>query len=350
MGLKEWFSVAISSEEFNEIRYDDLGELVLIGRGAFGEVYSASFASIKNTVAVKRVLQSYLDKHDVFDAFIKEPVYNPPSQLPVNESLNTLLSSISTKHNSTLIFDESLAVPFNSNRNIPPDYGNCKRCGNKLIDDEWCNNCESENFRENFGYWTSGNQQIDELIQESQLKAINMSNYIEWIEIDQLEDIELIGKGGFSTVYSAVWRDGAREEWDEETGRWERASNTKVAVAMSDSADSSILKEIKLHVCCDKAIRCYGITRYSGKYGLVKKYANYGSLYSFNVSRTIIGWWQKLKILEGIILGLNQIHLKAGYCHGDLHSGNILIDQDELSVSVFSAHITDFGSSIPIDS
>ncbi|CAG8724581.1 2399_t:CDS:2, partial [Dentiscutata erythropus] len=67
--LKEWFNAAVSGEEF---RYDDLKELVHIGRGAFGEVYSANCVSFKTTVAVKKVFQSYLEKQDVFDAFIKE--------------------------------------------------------------------------------------------------------------------------------------------------------------------------------------------------------------------------------------------------------------------------------------
>ncbi|CAG8663665.1 2312_t:CDS:10, partial [Cetraspora pellucida] len=329
--LQEWFNAAVNEKEFDEIRYDDLKELVLIGRGAFGEVYSANCVSTNNTVAVKK------------------PVYSPPSQMPVNSgSLNTLLSSISSGNNPTLIFDENLAVPLKLNDEIPPDYGTCK-CGHKFTDVEWCNECESENFRRNFNSWTSGDQRLDELIKESQLKATHVSDYIEWIEHDQLKDIERIGQGGFSTVSSAIWCDGPREEWDEETGQWERAFNTKVAIKylVTSELDASIvLNEAKLYVCCDKIIRLYGITRdnVTDTYGLIQKFASYGSLRSFIKGRPFIGWWQKLKILEGIIQDLSQIHLKAGYCHRDLHPGNVLIDQDELSVSVLSAYIIDFGN------
>ncbi|CAG8800799.1 10817_t:CDS:2, partial [Dentiscutata erythropus] len=283
-----------------------------------------------------------------------KPVYNPPSQLPENSrNLNALLSSISTGHNPTLIFDENLAVPWKPNNEMPPDYGTCKY-GHKFTDVEWCSKCEARNFCEDFYMWSSGDQQLDELIKESQLNATNVSNYIEWIKLDQFKDFKIIKEGEFSTVISAIWRDGPREVWDEESSRWEGASNTKVVgrfLKVYESDISTLLKEVKLHLCCDKVIRCYGVTfAPTYNYGLVLKNTSYGNLHNFINQRAFIGWWQKLKILEGIILGLNQIHLKAGYIHRDLHSGNILIDQDELSASVLSACISDFEFSIPIGS
>ena len=58
--------------------------------------------------------------------------------------------------------------------------------------------------------WTSGNEKIDNFIQEMQLK-INDSNDIvfEWIPYDQFNDIKEINKGDFATVYSAEWKDGS---------------------------------------------------------------------------------------------------------------------------------------------
>ncbi|CAG8650584.1 10406_t:CDS:2, partial [Dentiscutata heterogama] len=372
--LKEWFNAAVSGEEFNEIRYNDLKEFVFIDRGAFGEkqdVFDAFIKELKlhiklgdnnriiNFLGISKdpndesylIVMEYADSGSLQQFLIKErdnlqwaeklslgrhtirlePLYNPQSQLPENSrSLNALLSSI--RCNPTLIFDENLAVPLKSNNETPPDYGTCKY-GHKFTDVEWCNECESENFRESFDKWTSGNQQLDELIKESQLKAINVSNYIRWIKYHQFEDFKII-KEEFFAVISAIWRVGPCEEW---------------CLKAYDSDISTLMKEVKLHLYCDKAIRCYGVTfNPTHNYGLVLKNASYGDLRSFINQRALIGWWQKLKILEGIILGLNQIHLKAGYIHRDLHSGNILIDQDELSVSVLSAYISDFELSIPI--
>jgi hypothetical protein len=51
--------------------------------------------------------------------------------------------------------------------------------------------------------WTSGNEKIDNFIQNIQLKFSKTS--LEWIPYYQFDEINEIGKGGFSTVYSAIW-------------------------------------------------------------------------------------------------------------------------------------------------
>ena len=55
--------------------------------------------------------------------------------------------------------------------------------------------------------WTSGNEKIDNFIQEMQLNINNCNDIIfEWIPYNQFENIKEIGKGGFSTIFSAIWR------------------------------------------------------------------------------------------------------------------------------------------------
>jgi hypothetical protein len=57
--------------------------------------------------------------------------------------------------------------------------------------------------------WTSGNEKIDDFIQERQLKADKYSDIIfEWIPCSQFNQNKETGKNGFITVYSAIWRDG----------------------------------------------------------------------------------------------------------------------------------------------
>src|SRR3954466_732757 len=86
----------------------------------------------------------------------------------------------------------------------------CKKCGEEYTDIywKWCEPCQIENLKENFTNWTSGNEKIDELIQEMQLKIDSQWDIVfEWIPYNQFSDIKEIGRGGFATVYSAIWKD-----------------------------------------------------------------------------------------------------------------------------------------------
>src|SRR4051794_26387482 len=108
----------------------------------------------------------------------------------------------------------------------------CTKCGKKYtnVRQKWCKPCQIDNLRGNFTNWTSGNEKIDELIQEMQLK-INRYNDIvfEWIPYNQFSNIEEIGRGGFATVYSAIWKDG-RLKYDYDHKQYTRKSNQKVAL------------------------------------------------------------------------------------------------------------------------
>src|SRR4051812_16326644 len=87
----------------------------------------------------------------------------------------------------------------------------CKNCGEEYtsIGWRWCKPCQIESLKENFTNWTSGNEKIDKLIQEMQLKIDRNSDIVfEWIPYNQFSDIKEIGRGGFATVYSAIWKDG----------------------------------------------------------------------------------------------------------------------------------------------
>ena len=80
------------------------------------------------------------------------------------------------------------------------DYGLCEGC--KQINtgySSWCQPCSSRCFQQNFKNWTSGNSDVDKLIQESQLNAKNGDEKLEWIEYDRLKTLsisqrEVLGK------------------------------------------------------------------------------------------------------------------------------------------------------------
>src|SRR5438045_3939594 len=86
----------------------------------------------------------------------------------------------------------------------------------------WCQSCNAKRFQQNFQNWTSGNHNIDEFIQKTQLKARNNFEVIEWVEYDRFEDVEYLAKGGFGTTYKAIWKDGYIRSWDSENNQWKR--------------------------------------------------------------------------------------------------------------------------------
>ena len=117
--------------------------------------------------------------------------------------------------------------------------GLCKGC--KQSSAVWCQSCNSERFQQNFQNWTSGNSDVDKLIQESQLNAKNYCEQLEWIEYDRFEDIEYITKGGFGKVYRANWKDGRIEGWNYETNQWQRDFNELVALkCLNNSKDMAL--------------------------------------------------------------------------------------------------------------
>jgi serine/threonine protein kinase len=112
---------------------------------------------------------------------------------------------------------------------VQDDY--CINCGEILyIVDKWCKLCQLNNLKENFANWTSGNERIDNFIQEMQLKINNPADtMVEWIPYNQFNYIKKIGRGGFAIVYSAIWMDGPLK-CDYKKMEYKRKPNKEVAL------------------------------------------------------------------------------------------------------------------------
>src|SRR5690349_1315768 len=112
-----------------------------------------------------------------------------------------------------LILDEELKKYYN-------DYGLCNECKQPKTHYEWCRVCNAKRFQRNFKNWTSSNNNVDKFIQKVQLKAENINEVLEWMEHDRFENVEYLAKGGFGTVFKAIWKDGPIEEWDYENNQF----------------------------------------------------------------------------------------------------------------------------------
>jgi hypothetical protein len=119
-------------------------------------------------------------------------------------------------------------------------YGICGECNQPGTGEYWCQPCNAKRFKENFKNWTSGNKNIDELIQHSQLNAVHYTKCLEWIPFEKFQNVTYITRGGFGKIYSAIWPEGYIHHWDIENQEWSRYSNLKVALkSLDNSSDIS---------------------------------------------------------------------------------------------------------------
>jgi hypothetical protein len=87
----------------------------------------------------------------------------------------------------------------------------CKKC-NRI--------CNAIHFQQDFENWTSGNNDIDKLIQNIQLMAHDdVKEVLEWISYDRFCNIRYIEKFG---VYKANRIDGYISKWNNVNQNWLR--------------------------------------------------------------------------------------------------------------------------------
>ena len=116
----------------------------------------------------------------------------------------------------------------------------CPDCNEPKTSFMWCQQCNAKRFRQDFHKWTSRNTFIDKFIQESQLNARHNIHVLEWIPYNRLTNVKYLDKGGFSTVYKAIWLDGPLKKWDYEKQQWGRY--TYEIDIDSDEDDNNISK------------------------------------------------------------------------------------------------------------
>ncbi|CAB5364384.1 unnamed protein product [Rhizophagus irregularis] len=145
---------------------------------------------------------------------------------------------------------------------MPYDY-ECKRCGkysNNSLQQRWCKSCQINDLRKNFTNWTSGNEKIDSLIQEKQLKIDKYFDIIvEWIPYDKFDDIKELGKDEFSTIYSAIWKDGPLK-YDKDEREYSRKQSIEVNLKLYNS--QNIINEF-LNEADNNELKIYGISQNS---------------------------------------------------------------------------------------
>jgi hypothetical protein len=111
----------------------------------------------------------------------------------------------------------------------------CKKCDEIYTDIKykWCKPCQIKNLKENFTNLYSGNEKIDNLVQEMQLNINDVNNIVfEWIPYNQLNYLEKIDGDEFFT-FSAIWKDGPLY-WNNSNKKYIRKSYTKVTLYITE--------------------------------------------------------------------------------------------------------------------
>ncbi|RHZ48648.1 hypothetical protein Glove_543g18 [Diversispora epigaea] len=228
----------------------------------------------------------------------------------------------------------------------------CNNCQNWYQATQYCEFCIRKYLENNFRNWTSGNNEIDKLIQECQQKTIAPDTVIEWIEYNQFENIEHLAEGGCATIYTATWKDGIYNEWNSERQILERFGSHKIVLKRlnnSNSNNTHWFQEVTLSFTLDNTTQFlaeyYGLTKdpSTQDYMLVLNYYNNDLRHFLKDNYQSLTLLQKYKIIIYIASNLNKTH-EQNIVHRDLHSGNILH-----LAKVAEWHISDLGLSGPVD-
>ncbi|CAJ0901023.1 15965_t:CDS:2, partial [Entrophospora sp. SA101] len=238
-------------------------------------------------------------------------------------SPSSSFSSNSRKRSLSMISDEEVGEL----RAVDDDYGNVssssdghfhfnkKSCKVKKIDKSFTSmKCRKPNKNKNIIRWTSGNQEIDILLREiKSIKGQNENTFL-WIDFEKFKDICEIGKGGFATVYRAMWI-------------------------------RSLKIYIKASIQISSLLPIYGITQDSvtKDYMIVMKYMPHGNLYRFMKTRPkIMTLKEKQQLIHEIIRSLHKLHF-ANLIQQNLHGGNILINYHEQDPPIDDGYIYSVG-------
>ena len=112
-------------------------------------------------------------------------------------------------------------------------------CHKECLATLYCEYCIRNYLKAKFSNWTSGNNDVDDLIQECQMKTLAPSTIVEWIPYTDLQNIKYLTSGGFSEIYVADWIDGNYYEWDSKEQQLKRFGMNRVVLKRLENVKSS---------------------------------------------------------------------------------------------------------------
>jgi hypothetical protein len=116
-------------------------------------------------------------------------------------------------------------------------HDKCDKCDKQFAFNYWCKPCQINDSGKSSINWTSGNEKIDNLIQEMQSNICNYDIIIEWIPYDQFSNVEELMKDGLTTIYKAIWKNGPFH-YDNFTREYSRQQNNIVNLKLFNNSQN----------------------------------------------------------------------------------------------------------------
>ena len=122
----------------------------------------------------------------------------------------------------------------------------CGKCVPREDYYDWCKQCIQNRLKRSYRR-QSGNEIVDRFIHRFHNRVEDPRDLVEWIPYEEISDITFLAKGGFGSIYTAIWSRGWAYDWSTRDMDFKRDTNKKVVLKCligSENISEDFLNEV----------------------------------------------------------------------------------------------------------